>query len=600
MANYLVIKNGNDTKSYEAKTTHTSVPYLRVDSEYLDLTDIDRKSTTSISTSKSTLYYIGSENATYQTAYITSTKVSKSTITIVANFTTTQNITYTYTSNNSKSLSYDDTFITITKSSTVAQTSWYDTNSSQLPYNRVLTKGQNICTSTLSSTVSTSTSIQKEDINIDLKIKVNSTKYETQSAWYGTIREGGYTSRIVDTSYDLYYATYGIARVQTAITSPNIITTSYKSRMNSTFDTSTRDYNHTDIGYAIYGTSTIGTLVQKIIQTTGQSIVETTCRPKEKYTTTVSQSTSVSTKKYYNINYSITSTTSGFTTSNSDIKTERNDILDLMSKAKLTLSVSYTTKNSTSFTTKTQTANGAYSSIKVTENEVLRNNIINSAYLSIKPSFSSYIKNDKITISHSITSSRTRQDRNSTATDVTYARRLSSSYTITETFSASNQIPSHIEYYTLLAPFDDSNIRFIYRNNGSGANITYSDNVNLIRTHLIDSGTYTETIPIANISMVMVSSSLSLNSSVSDFVTNHNEFSNFTYTSNKSSFTILSQSGTLSMYTNDRIKRRVSYSVTSVNGYKNSTSTDSHGGLYPYYYTTTSSISTTISSTTEI
>lgn len=35
---YLVVKNGNDTRSYECKTTHTGTPYMRVSSGYLDLT----------------------------------------------------------------------------------------------------------------------------------------------------------------------------------------------------------------------------------------------------------------------------------------------------------------------------------------------------------------------------------------------------------------------------------------------------------------------------------------------------------------------------------------------------------------------------------
>lgn len=38
MADYLVIKANNSTKSYECKSTHTSVPYIKVNTGYLDLT----------------------------------------------------------------------------------------------------------------------------------------------------------------------------------------------------------------------------------------------------------------------------------------------------------------------------------------------------------------------------------------------------------------------------------------------------------------------------------------------------------------------------------------------------------------------------------
>lgn len=38
MANYLVVKGSNQTKSYALKTTHNSVPYLKVSNSYLDLT----------------------------------------------------------------------------------------------------------------------------------------------------------------------------------------------------------------------------------------------------------------------------------------------------------------------------------------------------------------------------------------------------------------------------------------------------------------------------------------------------------------------------------------------------------------------------------
>ena len=38
MANYLVVKNNNSTKSYECKSTHTAVPFVKVNSSYLDLT----------------------------------------------------------------------------------------------------------------------------------------------------------------------------------------------------------------------------------------------------------------------------------------------------------------------------------------------------------------------------------------------------------------------------------------------------------------------------------------------------------------------------------------------------------------------------------
>ena len=87
MANYLVVKGSNQTKSYALKTTHNSVPYLKVSNSYLDLTT---NTTTGIQlkvkegnntsyTRADTVTSTYSTNETFGEVYINSTSSTSST-----------------------------------------------------------------------------------------------------------------------------------------------------------------------------------------------------------------------------------------------------------------------------------------------------------------------------------------------------------------------------------------------------------------------------------------------------------------------------------------------------------------------------------------
>ena len=481
MANYLVIKNGNDIKSYEAKTTHTSVPYLRVGSGYLDLTTNETMTST-------TFNYTGQKSATYQTVNIIQTTTSNlypDDVIAMASLSTTTSINSTYTSNGTLSVSYEDVLFSrpalMVYASARMPYSMYTTNSSEIPYNRVVTSGYDICTATQSIT----TTVPIEDIR--LKLCPNGTQ----------------------TYRPLEYHSYSVS------------------------------------------TSTSSTLIRYIwnsAETTSSSVTTTTSNTKAQGASYCQ--TWIGSKVTFSVNITSTNgnTGTGTVTRNyvSMVATQSNeDIMKSMGSRLNMISYSYFSVDKAS--DKPISASYFISHTRKHSNATSENEFYWSANTTVSNATTAYLFSDTATSSTLITK--------------IYPRSLESgSWTCTD-----YAVGEYKRTY--------SNI--------SGNVVTKADGL-------------------VSISRVNISRTIEPVSSTTTLVTETNYYHDFTFTTNSSrTFSITAWKGTASLYTVTDNNRRYSQTITSVNRYTNRSSTAYDSVSYSLVESATTSVSTTISSTTE-